>query len=192
MSLHSGVPDESDDPPHLAFRPAGAADASAIAGLHADSWQRHYRGAYSDAFLDLEAVPYCASMWTGRLEKPRAEAITIVAEQGDRLVGLAHAILGADSALGALLDNLHVEHGLKRRGIGTQLLALTRQAVRSRAPRSGLYLHVLDQNSAAQAFYAARGGTCVGRGDVSPPGGGPGRLNGQPQFLVYAWPSLAR
>jgi ribosomal protein S18 acetylase RimI-like enzyme len=188
VSLRSDVPDEVTD---LAFRPGGAADAAAIAALHADSWRRHYRGAYADAFLDHEAGPYCAAMWAGRLEPPRPETITIVAEQGGQLVGLAHTVLGADPGRGALLDNLHVRHGLKRRGIGTRLLALTRQELLGRAPRSGLYLHVLVQNAAAQAFYAARGGACVGRGDVTPPGGGAGRLNGRPQFLIYAWPSLA-
>jgi hypothetical protein len=31
----------------LQFRLADSADAEAIAALHADSWRRHYRGAYS-------------------------------------------------------------------------------------------------------------------------------------------------
>ncbi len=35
----------------LRFRLASPADAKAVADLHADSWRRHYRGAYSDAFL---------------------------------------------------------------------------------------------------------------------------------------------
>jgi hypothetical protein len=39
-------------PAGLRFLAAGPGDAYAIAGLHADSWQRHYEGAYSDAFLD--------------------------------------------------------------------------------------------------------------------------------------------
>jgi GNAT superfamily N-acetyltransferase len=36
----------------LRFRAAGPGDAQAVAGLHADSWRRHYRGAYADSFLD--------------------------------------------------------------------------------------------------------------------------------------------
>jgi hypothetical protein len=36
----------------LRFRAAGPGDGPAVAGLHADSWRRHYRGAFSDAFLD--------------------------------------------------------------------------------------------------------------------------------------------
>ena len=41
-------------PDDLRFRMAGAGDAAGLAGLHADSWRRHYRGAFSDAFLDGE------------------------------------------------------------------------------------------------------------------------------------------
>src|ERR1700676_4205977 len=34
------------------FRVAGPADAAAAAELHVERWRSHYRGAYSDAFLD--------------------------------------------------------------------------------------------------------------------------------------------
>jgi hypothetical protein len=40
----------------LQFRAARPDDAHAIAGLHADGWQRHYRGAYPNAFLDNDAA----------------------------------------------------------------------------------------------------------------------------------------
>src|SRR6188768_3459087 len=40
----------------IGLRPATAGDAGQIAALHADSWRRHYRGAYSDAFLDGDVL----------------------------------------------------------------------------------------------------------------------------------------
>jgi hypothetical protein len=40
------------DVPTVRIRVADSSDAPAIAALHAESWRRHYRGAYSDAFLD--------------------------------------------------------------------------------------------------------------------------------------------
>jgi GNAT superfamily N-acetyltransferase len=100
---------------------------------------------------------------------------------------LAHTLLDEDPTWGAFLDNLHVTHGLKGRGIGTRLLTLTRDAVRDWSASSGLYLWVLEQNSDARAFYAAQGATCVERGDVPPPGGDPARLTGKPMGLRYAW-----
>ncbi|HET6988253.1 MAG TPA: hypothetical protein VFI00_16630, partial [Kribbella sp.] len=66
--------------PELTFRLAGAEDALAVAGLHADSWQRHYRGAYADDFLDGEPGGFLAGRWTDRLAQPSPQARTILAE----------------------------------------------------------------------------------------------------------------
>jgi len=170
------------------YRASCPADAQAVAVLHADSWQRHYRGAFCDAFLDHDAPGHLLPLWTARLAAPDPQARTIVAERDGTVVGLAHAILGHDRTLGAFLDNLHVAYRLKRQRIGTQLLALTAQAVLDAAPSSGMYLWVLEQNSDARAFYTARGAVCVDRFPVPPPGGDPTRLNGQPITLTYAWP----
>ena len=174
-------------PAGLRFRAAGPGDAHAIAGLHAGSWQRHYRGAYSDAFLDNDVAGYLLPLWTERLASPDPRARTILAEIDGAVAGLAHTLLGEHPAWGAYLDNLHVAHGLKRQGIGARLLALTGQEVVDWSPSSGLYLWVLEQNSDARAFYAARGGACVERGEVPPPGGDAARLNGKPMGLRYAW-----
>jgi len=171
----------------LWFRAADPGDAQAIAGLHADSWQRHYRGAFSDAFLDNDVAGYLLPLWAERLAIPDPRARTILAERDGELVGLAHTILGQDATWGAFVDNLHVAYGVKRQGIGTRLLALTAQAVLDWSPSSGLYLWVLEQNSDARAFYAARGGACVERREVAPPGGVAARLNGKPIGLTYAW-----
>ena len=45
---------DEEDPPMtdvdgIQYRLARGSDAPAVAALHADSWRRHYRGAYSDA-----------------------------------------------------------------------------------------------------------------------------------------------
>ena len=175
----------------LQFRVAGFSDAESIATLHADSWRRHYRGAYSDAFLDGDVTADRLAVWADRLRTPDLGCRTIVADDGGGLVGFAHTVFDDDPSWGALLDNLHVADGNKRRGVGSRLMALTAQAVTDRTERTGLYLWVLEQNVAAQAFYRARGGIRVGRRTVSPPGGVPGRLNGSPTALRYAWPDPA-
>jgi GNAT superfamily N-acetyltransferase len=169
------------------FRAAGVGDARTIAELHADSWRRHYRGAYSDAFLDGDVVEDRCSVWSERLRSPGADRCTIVAERADQLVGFAHSVFDKDVVWGALLDNLHVTNALKRSGLGTRLLTIVAQAVLDRSSSSGMYLWVLEQNSDAQAFYARLGGTCVGREYVPPPGGDPSRLVGRPICLRYAW-----
>ena len=169
------------------FRLAGLADAEAVANLHADSWRRHYRGAYSDAFLDGDVLADRLAVWTDRLRDPDRRRCTVLAEDVS-LVGFANTLFDDDPIWGALLDNLHVADGHKRRGIASRLLALTAEALVARPERTGLYLWVLEQNVDAQAFYEARGGRCVGRGVVSPPGGITSRVTGSPAKLRYAWP----
>ncbi|WP_407563003.1 GNAT family N-acetyltransferase [Streptomyces sp. 184] len=183
--------------PH--FRAAGAADAPAIAALHAASWRRHYRGAYSDAFLDGDVVADREAVWAARLADLRAGggrvggagSLTYVCESGGAVVGFAHAVLDEHPRWGALVDNLHVAYGSQRRGVGARLMRLAARGVAERSPGSGLHLWVLEQNDRAQSFYAALGGTRTERALVPPPGGDPARLAGSPGCLRYVWPAGA-
>ncbi len=169
------------------YRLATASDSGAIAGLHAESWRRHYRGAYLDSFLDGDVVADRMAEWIDRLSRPAADRHTVVAGLDGAVVGFAHVILDADPVWGAYLDALHVRHDLKRQGIGARLLAETARAVARRRPSAGLYLWVLEQNAAAQAFYRAQGGRGVERELSGPfPGGG------YAYSLRYAWPDLFR
>ncbi|MFC0547821.1 GNAT family N-acetyltransferase [Kutzneria chonburiensis] len=165
------------------FRPAEVEDADRIAELHADSWQRFYRGAYADSFLDGDVVANRREVWSARLASPAGSA-TVVAEQDDLLVGFVHVIFDADPKWGSLVDNLHVRHDQRGSGLGRRLLCLAAEAVGSRP----LYLWVLEQNVAAQGFYRAYGGISVETAPVSPPGGDPTRLNGSPLMLRMVWP----
>jgi hypothetical protein len=88
-----------------------------IAALHADSWRRHYRGAYSDAFLDGDVIADRIATWSERLRAPDPRRQTILAENTGGLIGFAHIAFDDDPNTGALLDNLHVANGHKRRGV---------------------------------------------------------------------------
>jgi hypothetical protein len=66
-------------------------------------------------------------------------------------------------------------------------MARTAQALLQRDSVGRLYLWVLEQNTAAQAFYEARGGVRVERGFAPPPGGDPQRLAGAPRRFRYVW-----
>jgi ribosomal protein S18 acetylase RimI-like enzyme len=177
------------DQPDLRLRSATLADAEAVAALHAESWRRHYRGAYSDAFLDGDVETERLRTWTERLGQREADTYTMLAEDDQGLVAFVHTVFDADQRWGALLDNLHVAHRHKRLGVGSRLLSLTAEAVAERG--TGLYLWVLEQNLDAQAFYTARGGVLVERALTEPPGGIPDRLNGSPMKLRCAWSPAA-
>jgi GNAT superfamily N-acetyltransferase len=154
-------------------RPAEMRDVEAIAALHADSWRRNYRGAYLDSYLDGDVVTDRLVVWRERITRPEASFRTIVAEHDGAFAGFAHTKLDDDPTWGALLENLHVMHEMKGRGIGTRLMAASARAVLDSTPSAGLYLWVLDVNAAAQLFYAARRGVEAGREMRGPfPGGG--------------------
>ncbi|GAA0961081.1 GNAT family N-acetyltransferase [Kribbella koreensis] len=172
------------------FRPADAGDAEQVARLHADSWRRHYRGAFADAFLDGELVAERVGVWSKRLGDPEGTA-TIVAEVDGEFVGFVHVMFDLDPVWGSLVDNLHVDHRQQRGGIGRQLLARAARAVVEQARGDAMYLWVLEQNVAAQQFYIAVGAKHVETAPVAPPGGDPARLNGEPNGFRMAWPDAA-
>ena len=174
------------DPAAVAFRRAEPSDAGSVAALHADSWRRHYRGAYADEFLDGDVGADRLQVWNERLATPRADAVTVLAEAGGVLVGFVHVVFDEDPEWGSLVDNLHVAHFRHRTGVGTRLIAEAARSVSGRGT-GGLYLWVLEQNHAAQAFYRARGGVGTGRRAVRAPGGIPGRLSGSPMALRITW-----
>jgi ribosomal protein S18 acetylase RimI-like enzyme len=184
-----GAPPPSGPPRSAAvrvdLRPADTGDIEAIATLHAENWRRHYRGAFSDAYLDGGVYDDRRAIWSQRLTAPDPADDTVVAEAGAALVGFAHTILDDDPEWGALLDNLHVSPDARRSGLGTRLMAASAAAVVARGQHPGLYLWVLEGNVAAQTFYDALGGRLAGREVSEPPGGG--SIVG----LRYVWPDAS-
>jgi ribosomal protein S18 acetylase RimI-like enzyme len=171
----------------LQLRSAGPSDAERIARLHADSWRRHYRGFYSDAFLDGDVEADRRSVWKQRLGERNTDSATVVAESDGSLLGFVHLIFDDDSRCGTLVDNLHVAFENKRRRIGTRLMVRTAELVIERSQMTCFYLRVNEQNTDAQAFYAARGGRCTERVPSIAPGGVASRLTGSPFELRYEW-----
>jgi ribosomal protein S18 acetylase RimI-like enzyme len=180
----------NSEPAPIRFRGAHAGDAGAVAALHAASWRRHYRGAYADSFLDGEVLADRRAVWAARLADP-GDSITVLADDDGDLAGFVHVILDKDAEWGSLIDNLHVALPHQRTGIGTALLARAAQGILERAAGPATYLWVLQQNTAAQRFYRARGGALVEKAPVPAPGDVPSRLNGAPDMLRIAWPDAS-
>jgi len=179
------VPDDE-----LTFRPAGPGDADAVALLHADSWRRHYRGAYSDLYLDGDVVADRKTVWSARLAAP-ASAATILAEDETGLAGFVHVVFDDDEKWGSLVDNLHVVADRHRTGIGRRLMCRAGSAVVEHATGNAVYLWVQEQNVRAQAFYRALGGIQVEKAAIEPPRGKPEWLVGAPNKFRIAWPDAA-
>lgn len=169
------------------FRRAGREDAAAIARLHTDSWRRHYRGAYSDAYLDGDLLADRLAVWSGRLAAPSG-TVTLFAEDDEGPLGFVHLVLDADPRWGSLVDNLHVTAARQRTGVGHALLRRAAAEAAAGAASPALHLWVLEQNTPARAFYKAMGAAHVETVPVGPPGGDPTRLNGTPSKLRMSWP----
>jgi catechol 2,3-dioxygenase-like lactoylglutathione lyase family enzyme len=170
----------------VAVRQAVAGDGEAIARLHAASWRRHYRGAYSAHYLDSDLETERLRVWGERLQTSSA-SVTLVAEDYADCIGFVHVRFDADDKWGALIDNLHVSFLNQRRGVGSRLLEAAAQAVLQQRQDCGLYLWVQEQNMAAQAFYLRSGGRIVERAPVPPPVGDRRNLDGTPFMLRVMW-----
>jgi ribosomal protein S18 acetylase RimI-like enzyme len=190
-SDETSVPGRALSPASVRLRPATVDDAAWVAELHADSWRRHYRGAYADSFLDGDVFADRRREWSTRLAAPN-NSETVLAEDGGRLVGFVHVRFDEDPVWGSLVDSLHVASDLRRQGLGTRLLSHAASSVARRAAGPAIFLWVLQQNTAAQHFYLALGGASVETAIVSPPGEDSTRLNGIPYRLRMAWKDVTQ
>ncbi|RAJ11343.1 GNAT family N-acetyltransferase [Arenibacter echinorum] len=142
----------------LTYRQAKASDYLEIAKLHVKNWQQHYRGDFSDHFLDVEAELEREEVWKDRLSNPSPNQVVLVAEKDGEICGFACAFLEDDAEHGTLLDNLHVLATVKGKGIGRHLMGMVAQEALKKKPKGKLYLWVLKNNTSAMAFYERLGG----------------------------------
>ena len=170
------------------IRPARPDDAPAIAALHTDSWRRHYRGMYSDRYLDGDLYGDRLAAWSERVVRDDRVYFTLLAELRGQPAGFAHVMLDADPKWGALVDNLHVAHSAQGSGIGSLLLDRVARSVMERRPGSGIYLWVLEQNEGAKGFYVSRKGILRDREPSAAPGKDPRNLHGSPMRIRVTWP----
>lgn len=142
----------------LVLREARIGDAPAIAGVGVSSRKVARRGLYADPYLDgLSVEPVMAEL-RRFFEKPEDGWRMWVADEAGEVVAFAKAGPWSEdtSASVAELDELYVEPSRFRQGIGTQLLRFVERALAA-GRFDGAISWVLDEDRAAQAFYAANG-----------------------------------
>jgi ribosomal protein S18 acetylase RimI-like enzyme len=147
----------------MIFRDATAADAVAIADLHAASWRSAYRGTFSDDFLDNRVQDERRDSWRTRFAGREGQPFfVLVATNCGEMAGFACVFPEKDAVWGSYLDNLHVAPELTGNGIGRNLLSEVVRHLNLNGSRGGLYLWVVEQNHRARRFYEKAGGSIVG------------------------------
>jgi GNAT superfamily N-acetyltransferase len=170
----------------IEYRPAGRADADAIAFLHTRSWRESYRGAFSDEFLDRELPEERLRVWRDRLAEPARNQLVELAFDGKDLVGFVCAYGAQDPDWGSLVDNLHVASAAKRSGIGAALMRRAGGWLARSHPDLGVYLWVLEMNTPARRFYERLGAENAGVSVMETHGGAIVRS------CRYTWPRPER
>ncbi|MFD8500469.1 GNAT family N-acetyltransferase, partial [Amycolatopsis sp. NPDC059657] len=152
------------------FRDATPADAHGIADLLVRSWRAAYQGLIPDEVLAGLSVADRERFWSDVITTRPPHTDQVVATSAGAIVGFAATgppLVPADREDPTLGDlyALYLDPDVWRRGIGTQLLAVALDRLRSRGfTHAGLW--VLDTNESALRFYERNGWTDTGRTQV--------------------------
>jgi ribosomal protein S18 acetylase RimI-like enzyme len=164
------------------YRPAKPSDAEAIGQLHARSWRQHYRGSFSDAFLDGRLPEERLRVWRERLDHAPENQFVQLALRGADLCGFVCVYGAHDPRWGSFVDNLHVASDVKRSGIGASLMRQAGAWLALRYSDLGVYLWVLETNASARRFYERLGAQNAGVTTMETHGGA------VVHSCRYAWP----
>ena len=129
--------------PPIEIRAAYAADASALAAIHAACFAKGWDAAEIGQFL---GVPGCLALVASASPAQAPQGFLIVRSAGDE----------------AELLTLAVDPACRRLGLASALLAVATRALRG-AGSKRLFLEVDQGNSAARGLYQSLGAVAVGR-----------------------------
>ena len=141
----------------VTIREALITDTVQIAALHTDSWRKHYRGIWTDNYLDNDLLNERLSYWKNKLEHPANNQQVRVALDKNIIVGFACIFISDDPLYGTLLDNLHISSLNQGSGIGKLLIKYAARIAFETTHEPALYCWVFEQNFEARKFYERMG-----------------------------------
>ncbi len=134
-------------------RTASRQDLEAISALLSQTWHHTYDGIYgAEKVSEISVSWHAPDTMEARLDKLNAEFI--VADDSNRLGGVAYAAMDPSEAKVAVLHQLYVHPDCQGEGIGSDLLQEIAEAFHD---ATTLRLEVEPANERAVAFYEARG-----------------------------------
>lgn len=146
----------------MRIREATAADASAIAALHYESWMRTYTPIVPPSVAVQFSLAEREAAWA-RVFAERHGFVLVAEDDGGQIVGVANGGPwrgDADVPYAGELYVLHVAAAMQGRGVGRALVAaVAARLVDGEMP--DMCVWVLRDNTGARAFYEAIGGRVV-------------------------------
>ncbi|PTW59669.1 ribosomal protein S18 acetylase RimI-like enzyme [Breoghania corrubedonensis] len=140
------------------IRTAGKQDLEKISALLAETWHDTYDRIYGpDKVADITAAWHSVEALKTQLARPGSEFI--VADDGERIGGVAFAAMADAKAKTVMLHQLYVRPGCQGQGTGAMLLA---EIVEAFPDASTLRIEVEPANEKAVSFYEAKGFEKVG------------------------------
>ncbi len=162
----------------MRIRPATLADIHGIDRVHVDTWRAAYAGIIPAEHLAALSYEQRAERWRDNLCRQDDGRFTLVAEDGDQVVGFASAgpARTAWPQYDGELYALYVLPTHQRRSIGRDLVRATAGQLAANGC-TALIVWVLRDNRRARAFYEALGGTIlIGGAELSE--------------VAYGWPTI--
>lgn len=142
------------------MRPAGVADAAAIARVHVATWRTAYRGLLPDDFLGSLDEPGYEARWVRAISDPGIRVY--VTEEGEAVVGFASG--GRERAgepeFSGELYALYVLSEAQGHGHGRRLVRAVVDGLHEMGIRD-MIVWVLRDNPNARRFYERLGGVFV-------------------------------
>lgn len=172
----------------FSLRPAGIADAGAIARVHVTTWRAAYAGMVPEAYLVAMTELRTMRQWRHILGRPQSEETVLVAEVqaagGPQVVGFGSggSSRARDLPYRGEIYTLYVADDWQDRGIGRALISALFQDLVARGHGDAL-IWVLSANP-SRFFYEAVGGSAVAERQENFAGA---RLD----ETGYAWPDLS-
>ena len=171
--------------PATLIRPAGLADAAAMANVYVQSWRSSYAGIVPRSVLSALSVPHERTYWREALRQPPPGRHSIVVERGGKVVGFATCGPSRDGSDSADLGEIYTIYLLaeaQRKGLGRRLLAEAAAQMQADGLKRAC-VWVLRDNP-GRRFYEKLSGELDGEKTVS--------VSGAPLMVVrYVWDETA-
>lgn len=166
------------------IREAAPADVPGIARVHVDTWRTAYPGLIPAAHLAQLSYERAAARWRDQLAAADDRRFTYVAEEADRIIGLASGGPERNNLPGydGELYGLYVLAEFQRQGVGRALLRTVAQRLAAAGCRA-MALWVLKDNVKARTFYETLGGMLAAEQTITIGGA-------ELREVAYGWPDI--